>query len=360
MTHTEEIRDTIADLLAYHRWANGKLLGLCRPLTDEHLDREEPIGPGSLRKTLFHVWAAESLWLSRWKGNSPTSFPIEEGVPIDELHARFEMLHAARNGFLAEENPKDYSRIVSYRNLAGEAFANPLVNLIMHVVNHAVHHRAQAIHFLKLSGVKIPGGLDYIFYRIAVPTVAMSDAMREILRGFGLEVGDSLSPAVAHSPDLLRLYFDYGDWGMTRLFDEASKLSDADLDRDFGMGLGTLRKTLLHLYDAESWWRGNWRGEKTVFPKLPAETSIADLRERWAMLADDRKSALASRDSESLMEPAEADFGAGPMVFRTGESMLQLGVHGTHHRAQAINMLRRLGVATKPTDFVVFVRETGE
>lgn len=359
MTHSHEIHDTIADLLAYHQWANGKLFGLCRPLAAEQLDREEPIGLGSLRKTLYHVWAAESLWLSRWKGTSPTSFPIEDGVPIDELHARFEMLHAARNGFLTEENPKDYSRIVSYRNLAGEAFANPLVNLIMHVVNHAVHHRAQAMHFLKLSGVKIPGGLDYIFHQIANPTVAMPETMKEKLRSFGLEVGDSLSPAHRHAPELIQLYFDYGDWGMARMFDEAEKLSDADLDRDFGMGMGTMRKTLLHLYDAESWWRGNWRHEKKVLSRLPVETSIAELRERWTTLASDRKTALASRNSESLMEPVEADFGAGPMVFRIGESMLQLGVHGTHHRAQAINMLRRLGVQGKPTDLVVFIRETG-
>jgi len=359
MSHTDEIRATIGDLLAYHRWANGKLLGLCRPLDDDQLDREEPIGPGSLRKTLFHVWAAESLWLSRWKGTSPTSFPVEDGIPIDELAARFEMLHAARDAFLVEENPKDYSRVVPYRNLAGEAYTNSLVNLLMHVLNHAVHHRAQMMHFLKLNGVKIPGGLDYIFYRIAVPTVAMPEPQRERLKGFGLEVGESLAPAIFHSPELLRLYFDYGDWGMDRLLTHASSLSDADLDRDFGMGIGTYRKTLLHVYDAENWWRNNWRGAKKTFERLPPETSIAELRERWAEVSSDRSATLASLVAEGLATPVEADFGAGPMVFRISESMLQLGVHGTHHRAQATNMLRRLGVSTKPTDLVVFIRETG-
>jgi uncharacterized damage-inducible protein DinB len=179
--------NTINDLLEYHHWANQKLLERCRALSDEQLDREEPIGPGTLRKTLCHVWAAETLWLSRWKGASPTSFEIEEGVPAEKLASRFEMLHAARNGFLAEENPADLSRVIQYRNLAGKEGSNPLVDLVMHVLNHAVHHRAQAIHFLKLSGVKIPGGLDYIFYRIAAPTIAMPESSRERFRGYGLE-----------------------------------------------------------------------------------------------------------------------------------------------------------------------------
>src|SRR5215207_1594778 len=357
MTHTHEIHDTIADLLAYHQWANGKLFGLCRPLTDEQLDREEPIGPGSLRKTLFHVWAAESLWLSRWKGNSPTSFPIEDGVPIDELHARFEMLHAARNGFLAEEDPRDLSRIVSYRNLAGEAFANPLVNLILHVVNHAVHHRAQALQFLKLAGVTTPGGLDYIFYRLARPTVESPEASRRTFRGFGLEFGDSLSPAIGHSPEIIKLYARYGDWGMKRLFDHAEGMADADLDRDFNIGMGTLRKTLLHLYDAEIWWHGNWRGEKQMFQRLPTDTPIADLRDRWMSMAAARSEFIEHTDGESLNQIVEGDFGSGVFRLRVGETLIQLGVHGTHHRAQAINMLRRLGVSTKPTDLVVWLRE---
>jgi uncharacterized damage-inducible protein DinB len=40
------------------------------------------------------------------------------------------------------------------------------------------------------------------------------------------------------------------------------------------------------------------------------------------------------------------------LAFHLGESLLQLGVHGTHHRAQAINMLRQLGARTPPTDYL--------
>src|SRR5262245_16014195 len=196
-------RNTINDLLAYHRWANQAILGRCRLLSDEQLDHEEPMGWGTLRKTLYHVWAAESLWLSRWKGVSPTSFEVEDRVPIQELAARFEVLHAARDGVRAAESPADLSRVVNYRNLAGVQGSIPLVHLVMHIVNHAVHHRAQALHLLKLNGVRIPGGLDYIFYRIAVPTIAMPAPSRERMRGYGLEVGDAVTSPTPHSPELV-------------------------------------------------------------------------------------------------------------------------------------------------------------
>ena len=63
------------------------------------------------------------------------------------------------------------------------------------------------------------------------------------------------------------------------------------------------------------------------------------------------------RDSQ-LSDLVAANFGAGTIHFRIGESMLQLASHGTHHRAQAINMLRQSGINIGPTDLVVFLTLT--
>lgn len=349
-------RTNFADLHNYHRWATRKLLRLCQGLPDAQLDREEPIGLGSLRATLHHVWGAEFLWLSRWKGVSPTSFPTEKDVPIAELERRFAAVDEEREALLRDET-EDFSRVVHYKNLAGEAFSAPLSSLMLHVVNHGVHHRAQALHYLKLVGVTVPGGLDYIFYRLAVPTVDSPQTSREKFRSYGLDMGDEPEGAIAHSPELIALYAAYGDWGMKRLFDHAEGMLDADLDRDFNMGMGTLRKTLLHLYDAEIWWHHNWRGEKTPFQRLPTDTPIADLRDRWMKMAADRSDLIGRADGESLKQVVEGDFGSGVFRLRVGETLIQLGVHGTHHRAQAINMLRRLGVESKPFDLAVWIRE---
>jgi uncharacterized damage-inducible protein DinB len=353
----QAIASTFADLHAYHRWATRKLLALCKPLTGDQLDFAQPMGPGSLRATLYHIWGAEFLWLSRWKGESPTSFPIDKTVTIDQLERLFAETDAEREAFLKTEAHNGFSRILEYRTLAGDAYSNRLSDLMLHVVNHGVHHRAQCLQFLKLAGVSVPGGLDYAFFRLANSTVELDEPSKRSCRAFGLEVGDAASPPVSHSPDLLRLYFGYGDWGMGRVFDLAAGLSEADLDRDFSMGRGSLRKNLLHLFAAEDWWRGNWRGENRTLSMLPDDTPIGELRARWFAGAEERNRLLDESTPESLQRIIWGDFGEGTLQFRLGETMLQHGVHGTHHRAQCVNILRRLGVETKPFDLVLWLRE---
>ncbi len=46
----------------------------------------------------------------------------------------------------------------------------------------------------------------------------------------------------------------YGDWASSRVFDASSRAPDAELDRKFEIGPGTLRKTLKHIYGAERIW----------------------------------------------------------------------------------------------------------
>ncbi|MCC6360105.1 MAG: hypothetical protein IT450_15280, partial [Phycisphaerales bacterium] len=44
-------------------------------------------------------------------------------------------------------------------------------------------------------------------------------------------------------------------------------------------------------------------------------------------------------------------------VFPLGVTMLQLCCHGTHHRAQCLNMLRHVGATAPPLDVAVLLRE---
>ena len=125
----------------------------------------------------------------------------------------------------------------------------------------------------------------------------------------------------------------------------------------WSMGMGSLRKTLLHLYDAECWWQLNWANQESRFPKSPESTSIVTLQEGWEQTAIRRLRWIDESDGEGLERVVAADFGAGKAHFRVSESMIQLCVHGTLHRAQANNMLRSPGLSALPLDYVVWLRE---
>jgi uncharacterized damage-inducible protein DinB len=114
---------------------------------------------------------------------------------------------------------------------------------------------------------------------------------------------------------------------------------------------------LLHIRDAEQWWYENWtRDEPVTFEKLPTTISIGELITLFNETTDRRRSLLAGLCADDLLREVVAEARPGLRLrFRMGESMLQLSTHGTHHRAQAVNMLRRLGAAVPELDLAAWL-----
>lgn len=350
----------IHDLYAYHDWANEKLLTLSEGLSDAELDAQQPMGMGSLRATLYHMAFAERLWLDRWQSKPWAPLNHEPGgISLTKLADQFRVVAVERNALLDTESTSDYSRVVDYMNSAREPFRHRLRELLVHVVNHAIHHRSQALNFLRPWGRKATGGLDYLFYRLARPTVASDAESIALLKKHGLEMLEQIHPAPSYNAEVIRRYCAYGNWSMATLLELARPLSDAQLDQPFEMGVGSLRKTLQHICDAEQWWYQNWTGNPGSFPKADATVPFGEFIGTWTDTATRRDQWLAEKSVADFAEIVSATPGGAKVNFRLGESVLQLCGHGTHHRAQAINMMRRLGQKTPPSDYVVWLRGPG-
>jgi uncharacterized damage-inducible protein DinB len=353
-------RETIRELFDDSDWARDKLMALATELSDEQLDRPSEIGPGSLRATLRHLYGAERIWLERWQGAEQPQFPRSRDVgSMDALWQAWHVLATARNAYLAGLTGDDLRRDVTYTNPAGEAHTFALGDLMLHVCNHGFHHRAQALNMLRHVGVKTPG-LDYLFLRVERPTIEYTPREKERLRAMGFAVQDAASPPARLDVDTIRRYFRYGDWACRRVFGSAAKLSDEQLDREFEIGLGRLRKTLLHIRDAEQWWYDNWgSAPPPQFKELPATTPIDELAALMHEIAEKRDAYVGRLTDDDLQRIVTAEVRRGVTLrFRLGESLLQLCGHGTHHRAQALNMLRRLGADVPKLDYVDWLPET--
>ena len=145
----------------------------------------------------------------------------------------------------------------------------------------------------------------------------------------------------------LRGLFAHNDWARDKLMTLASELSDEQLDRPFEIGVGTLRKTLLHVRDAEQSWLETWLHGPRPFAKLDVDTPIAELRRLYAETARQRDDYLTTLSPADLQRPVTAEVAPElHYTFALGETMFELHGHGTHHRAQAVNMLRHLGAET--------------
>jgi uncharacterized damage-inducible protein DinB len=153
------------ELFAYHRWANARTLDAAGRLAAEDFTRDLKSSFPSVRDTLAHLLSADWIWLERWLGASPTQGPEWDVETYAELRARWRELEERQRAFVDGLREADLDRVVSYRALSGAPYANPLGELLRHVVNHGTYHRGQVATLLRQLGVKPPQTDLILFYR---------------------------------------------------------------------------------------------------------------------------------------------------------------------------------------------------
>lgn len=163
MTVTKEHLQSMFD---YVRWADQQMLAAGRSVPDEGYYKDQQISHGSVHKLLVHAMAAEWIWLSRWRGESPTRLENHEDYPTrDALMQRWPLVHSAITDFLGTQSPKSLAREVQYRNTRGELFSLPLADLMLHVIDHATYHRGQLNTLIKRAGGQ-PSNISYQVYML--------------------------------------------------------------------------------------------------------------------------------------------------------------------------------------------------
>jgi uncharacterized damage-inducible protein DinB len=154
--------------------------------------------------------------------------------------------------------------------------------------------------------------------------------------------------------------FQYGDWATEQLIRQIKQLSDSQLDHDFQMGPGTIRKTLSHLFDSEKFWLNNWTTGKRNFVHSPPDISIDVIETQLSEVRAVRHRFLEECTDADSHRILQACFGGPIFHAQVIETCLQLLGHGTHHRAQLVNMLRRSGHTPASVDYVVWLRSNAK
>jgi uncharacterized damage-inducible protein DinB len=332
----------IDNLFAFNDWANARILKLAHGLSAEQLDHPRTMGFGSLRNTIFHILAAEEIWCERWSGDPWRPFEVDAAdLSLDAIGHRMQSVAVRRSNVLKLGRDAAWKQHCSYKNQRGDSFSHTLDELLLHVANHGIHHRAQALNFLRHAGITVPGGLDYIFFRLAHPRIRQKQEVESALRQFGLEIATDEGGEVEWNEEIVRKYFAYGDWANIRGLALMDGIDDSALDRAWDIGMGSIRKNALHILDAERWWIRNWTEGPSSFEKLPETTSVERIKQLWSDVVERRNAFIASLNPESAKRVVEVIAGGPAVRVMVIESLLQLCGHGTHHRAQLVNMLRQ-------------------
>ena len=112
---------------------------------------------------MAHLLAAQQRWLSRCKFEPAPTTSLWPDVPLSELDGFINRNHAEWTTYLETLKPEDFDSVISYQTTTGESYADQLLNILAHLINHGTHHRAQIGQYLKRAGASLPV-TDYISY----------------------------------------------------------------------------------------------------------------------------------------------------------------------------------------------------
>lgn len=152
--------------------------------------------------------------------------------------------------------------------------------------------------------------------------------------------------------DLLPILLSHDRWATAQVLDACGRLTDEQFHRRFDIGPGSLHDTLTHVISATRAWAETLAGRPAT-PRLDADGQrrtpgqlSALYEEAWRELsATARQLPLGEKVIRRLRDGRE-------MTLTRGAVVAQVATHGMHHRAQCLNMLRRLGVEPLPPSSV--------
>ncbi len=136
----------IRELYDYHRWANRRLFSVAADLGDSAVSRDmgKHWSVPTVKGMFAHLYGADAIWMTRWRGTSPSRLPGESDVSsMADLRANWDVLDAEQQRFVEGLCEADLTRPVSLRNTDGTSCEVALGPLLQHVVNHATHHRSE-------------------------------------------------------------------------------------------------------------------------------------------------------------------------------------------------------------------------
>ena len=156
----------------------------------------------------------------------------------------------------------------------------------------------------------------------------------------------------------LRPLFEYNDWADRQVLAAGARCDDAALDRSFDMGVGSLRATLLHLYNGEFVWLQRWQGRsETKWPSEEERVGADALLKRFETMWRERDAFLKKIAGSDLGRTViYRDSKGSEFQAALSDMLLQMLVHSTHHRSQAVNMLRHVGAGPVELDYMMAVR----
>jgi uncharacterized damage-inducible protein DinB len=146
----ETIKDLLLSYARYNLWANKALLEGLKKVDAAWLEQEHKSSFKSIKKTAFHIWDAEHVWLNRFKGQSlpfmtkdlPAETPIESFITGAEKFVEY----------VESQDESFFTGVTIFKDLSGKEHTMDNAGMLMHCMNHSSFHRGQIVTMIRSLG----------------------------------------------------------------------------------------------------------------------------------------------------------------------------------------------------------------
>lgn len=160
------MKELLLQYANYNIWANKLMIDAMLKLEEAQVDREIISSFPSLRKTVYHTWSGEFVWVQRLQ---QVAQPVWLAGTYTGSFAEACQDWQRVSGALAEQvnSYKDelaLQQLVPYHDLKGNPHATRVCDMLNHVFNHSTYHRGQLVTMLRQLGVSEIPNTDLIAF----------------------------------------------------------------------------------------------------------------------------------------------------------------------------------------------------
>jgi len=134
-------------------------------------------------------------------------------------------------------------------------------------------------------------------------------------------------------------------WGTAQVLNACAAITDEQFHQRFDIGPGSLHDTIAHIIGAIERWTEVLAGHAPTTNFEATTHTVPDLRSHLDRVAD--AFAVQAR-SKPLDATVTRERNGVVATFTRGAVITHVTTHGMYHRAQCLNMLRRLGISPLP------------
>lgn len=158
----------LQQMARYHAWATERLLMSVEPISDEFYNKPCGLFFGSIHGTLNHLLLTDSeIWYPRFIQAPITNLALDAELESDRtrLASRLIAATARWSEYVESLNEPALADDLRYTMTTGHARVLPMSGALLHVFNHATHHRGQITAAISMLGFEYqPLDLPFLIF----------------------------------------------------------------------------------------------------------------------------------------------------------------------------------------------------